>query len=146
MSMLDWLRRMIGAAPSSGADRRRYERFDISAPLEVECNGVVQPCRLTNLSAGGVRIEPAFDAIVGAPISVRDPASGMRLDGVIFGHGENDTRVQFDSEEAGIVVSTWIRMAAEDAEAEDEAETDPQGTVADDTAATTDSPDGKPPA
>ena len=40
-------------------------------------------------------------------------SSGLALQGRVVGQDDESTRVQFDSEDAGIVVSSWLRMASE---------------------------------
>lgn len=74
-------------------------------------NGSTATCRVDNVSAGGVRVVPAVDVPVGAVVTVRDPATGMSLDGEVLGHEGGGTRLQFESEDAGIIVSTWMRVA-----------------------------------
>jgi hypothetical protein len=100
------------SAPNS-ADRRRNERFPVASGLEIIVDGSASECRVDNVSAGGVRVMPAVAVPVGAVVTVRDPATGMSLDGEVLGHEGGGTRLRFASEDAGIIVSTWMRMAAE---------------------------------
>lgn len=111
---MNWFRRIF-SGPDRGAERRRYPRYPVSAPLEVEIGGETLGCRLDNVSAGGVRLTPPMVTALGTAVTVRHAASGLALRGRIVGQDEGGTRVQFDSEDAGIVVSSWLRMA-QDAE------------------------------
>ena len=113
MSMMDWVRRLLGLNRDDGADRRRHVRYSVPVMLDIVHDGAVLSRQLDNVSVGGARVVPAIQAEVGAPIAVRDPSSEMSLGGVVVGHDPDATRIQFESEEAGIVVSTWIRVAAE---------------------------------
>ena len=107
---MDWLRRIF-SGPGRGAERRCYPRYPVSAPLEVEVAGKTVGCRLDNVSAGGVRLTPAVAAPAGTTVTVRHAASGLSLRGRVVGQDDGGTRVKFDSEDAGIVVSSWLRMA-----------------------------------
>ncbi len=112
---MDWLRRIF-SGPGRGAERRRYPRYPVSAPLEVDVGGTTVGCRLENVSAGGIRLTPAVVAAAGTTVTVRHAASGLALRGRVVGQDDGATRVQFDSEDAGIVVSSWLRMAHESGE------------------------------
>lgn len=118
--MLRWLQQVFGKtwaegeADDASADRRKYERFDVKAPLEILVDGAAYPCTIDNVSAGGVRVIPVTKAKEGTSVTVRDPASGMELTGLVVGHDGQGTRVKFDSEDAGIIVSVWLRMANEE--------------------------------
>ncbi|MDF1790817.1 MAG: PilZ domain-containing protein [Thalassobaculaceae bacterium] len=113
MSIVTWIRERLAGSAASGADRRRNERFPVSSGLEIIVAGEASECRIDNVSAGGLRVVPAVEAPVGAIVSVRDPTTGMILDGEVLGHEGGGTRLQFESEDAGIIVSTWLRMAGE---------------------------------
>lgn len=108
---MNWLRRIF-SVPDRGAERRRYPRYPAFAVLQIEFGGSILECRLDNVSAGGVRLTPGVEAGVGADVTVRHVASGLALRGRVVGQEGDGTRVQFDSEDAGIVVSSWLRMAA----------------------------------
>ena len=56
--MLTWLRSIVGSTPA--ADRRKFARYAVPAPLEVTVGSAVHSCRVENVSAGGVRLSPAF--------------------------------------------------------------------------------------
>jgi len=112
---VDWLRRIF-SGPGREAERRRYPRYPVSATLEVDVGGMTVGCRLDNVSAGGIRLTPAVVAPAGAAVTVRHAASGLALRGRVVGQDDRATRVQFDSEDAGIVVSSWLRMAHESEE------------------------------
>jgi len=115
MSIVTWLRERVFGTSAKSAERRRYERYAVASGLEIIVNGSASPCRVDNVSAGGVRVVPEIDVPVGAVVSVRDPATAMSLDGEVLGHEHGGTRLQFESEDAGIIVSTWLRMAGEEA-------------------------------
>lgn len=107
-----WLKELF-LGDRAPAERRRHPRYQVSAPLQITVGGHAVECRLEDVSAGGVRLIPPVDEAPGTAITVRDPASGLELAGHIVGHDESGTRVRFDSEDAGIVISTWLRMANE---------------------------------
>lgn len=110
---MNWLRRFFSGA-TGGAERRRYPRYPVSAPLEIDVGGTTVGCRLDNVSAGGVRLTPVVAAGLGDTVTVRHATSGLSLRGRIVGQDQDGTRVQFDSEDAGIVVSSWLRIAHAD--------------------------------
>lgn len=116
--MVVWnlLRRVIGRSEQP-QERRRYPRYRVAASLFVEVDGRTENCSLDDVSAGGVRLSPRLDAAEGTIITVRDADSGLELTGRIVGSDSDGTRVSFDSEDAGIVVSTWLRIANEAATA-----------------------------
>jgi len=114
MSIVTWIRGKLSKSMPVAGDRRRNERYPVSSGLEVIVNGVASDCRVENVSAGGMRVLPAVEAPLGAVVTVRDPATGMSLDGEILGHESGGTRLRFASEDAGIIVSTWMRMAGEE--------------------------------
>ncbi|HEY9568215.1 MAG TPA: PilZ domain-containing protein [Thalassobaculum sp.] len=107
---MGWFRRIF-PGPDRGAERRRYPRYPVSAPVEMEVGGETLGCRLENVSAGGVRLTPPVAVPTGTAVTVRHAASGLALRGRVVGQGDGGTRVRFDSEDAGIVVSSWLRMA-----------------------------------
>ena len=113
MSFVTWLRERLRGPTPSGAERRRNERYPVTSGLEVIADGRAAACRVDNVSAGGVRLVPAVDVPVGTVVTVRDPATGMSLHGEVLGHEGGGTRLRFASEDAGIIVSTWMRMAGE---------------------------------
>lgn len=107
-----WLRELFlgDRAPS---ERRRHPRYQVSAPLQITVGDRIVECRLEDVSAGGIRLIPAVTEEPGTAIIVRDPNSDLELAGTVVGHDSDGSRVQFDSEDAGIVLSTWLRMANE---------------------------------
>ena len=109
---VNWLKRIFSGLERV-AERRRYPRYPASAPLEIDVDGATMECRLDNVSAGGVRLTPAVTVHMGAMVTVRHSSSGLALQGRVVGQDDESTRVQFDSEDAGIVVSSWLRMASE---------------------------------
>lgn len=120
MSIVTWMReRLLRSLPQT-ADRRRNERYAVASGLEIVIGGEAAACVVDNVSAGGVRVLPAVDVPIGAVVTVRDPRTGMSLDGEVLGHEGGGTRLQFESEDAGIIVSTWLRTAGEDAPSEGE--------------------------
>lgn len=114
MSIVDWMRRLLNGSQTASAERRQHARYALAAGLEVVAAGQATACRIDNVSAGGVRVVPAVDVPVGSLVAVRDPATGMSLDGVVLGHEAAGTRVMFESADAGIIVSTWLRTTAEE--------------------------------
>ena len=113
MSFVTWLREKLLGPTSSGAERRRSERYPVTSGLEVIADGRTSACRVDNVSAGGVRVVPTVEVPVGTVVTVRDPATVMSLHGEVLGHEGGGSRVRFASEDAGIIVSTWMRMAGE---------------------------------
>lgn len=111
---MSWLRRIF-SSPQRGAERRRYPRYPVAAPVEVDVADRTVECALDNVSAGGVRLTPGVPAELGDTVTVRHAASGLSLPGQVVGQDEGGTRVRFGSEDAGIVVSSWLRMAQETA-------------------------------
>ena len=109
---MNWLKRMLSGLEQV-AERRRYPRYPASASLEIDVDGLTVACRLDNVSAGGVRMTPPVTAAMGAIVTVRHSSSGLALRGRVVGQDGDGTRVKFDSEDAGIVVSSWLRMAQE---------------------------------
>ena len=117
MSFVTWLRERLRGSTPSGQERRRDERYPVTSGLEVIADGHAAACRVDNVSAGGVRVVPAVDVPVGSVVTVRDPSAGMSLHGEVLGHEGGGTRLRFASEDAGIIVSIWMRMADEDQDA-----------------------------
>jgi hypothetical protein len=111
-SRLSWLRRIF-SGPDHGAERRRYPRYPVSAPVQVDVAGETLECSLDNVSAGGVRLSPGIPSDLGATVTVRHFGSGLSLPGRVVGQDDSGTRVRFESEDAGIVVSSWLRLAQE---------------------------------
>lgn len=109
---MNWLKRMFSGLDRV-AERRRYPRYPASASLEIDVDGTTVECHLDNVSAGGVRMTPAVAVPMGAIVTVRHSSSGLALRGRVVGQDGDGTRVMFDSEDAGIVVSSWLRMAHE---------------------------------
>lgn len=109
---MSWLRRIF-SGPDHGAERRRYPRYPVSAPVQVDVAGTTLDCGLDNVSAGGVRLSPGIPSELGATVTVRHSASGLSLPGRVVGQDDGGTRVRFESEDAGIVVSSWLRLAQE---------------------------------
>ncbi|NQW09510.1 MAG: PilZ domain-containing protein [Alphaproteobacteria bacterium] len=107
-----WLKELFLGARQP-AERRRHPRYQVSAPLRVTVGDTVVECRLEDVSVGGVRLVPPIAAEPGTSIVVHDPNSGLELAGVIVAHDPGGTRARFDSENAGIVISTWLRTANE---------------------------------
>ena len=99
-------------------ERRRHVRYAVSAPLDVLVQDQSFSCQIVDVSAGGVCMAPAFAGNPGQEISVTDPQSGMSLTGEIVFTRDDRTHVRFRSEEAGIIVSAWIRMGHDAAESE----------------------------
>lgn len=119
MSIVTWIReRLFGSTPNS-AERRRNERYAVASGLEIIVGDRSYACAIDNVSAGGVRVTPALDVPIGTEVSVCDPATAMRLDGAVLGHEGGGTRLRFASEDAGIIVSTWLRMAQESGDGRD---------------------------
>jgi len=110
---VSWFRRIFSAGPQRDAERRRYPRYPVSAPVEVDVAGQTLECALDNVSAGGVRLMPGVPAEMGDTVLVRHAASGLALPGQVVGQDDGGTRVRFESEDAGIVISSWLRMAQE---------------------------------
>lgn len=97
------------------ANRRKYERYPIVAPLEVTVGDKSFQCEVENVSAGGLRLSPALDAKIGDIITILHPKSELSLEATVVGVDRSGTRASFNSEEAGTVVSVWVRMLHEDA-------------------------------
>ena len=117
--MLTWLRSLVGTTPA--ADRRKFARYAVPAPLEVTVGGDVHSCRVENVSAGGVRLSPTFTVAKDDEITVTDPRSGLALDGRVVGSDPSGVRVRFESEDAGIIVSAWLRISNESNSSEEKA-------------------------
>lgn len=109
---MNWLRRIF-SSPQRDAERRRYPRYPVSAQVEVDVAGRTAECVLDNVSAGGVRLMTEIPATLGETVTVRHASSGLSLTGHVLGLDDGGIRVKFDSEDAGIVVSSWLRMAQE---------------------------------
>lgn len=109
---MSWLRRIF-SGPQRGAERRRYPRYPVATTLEIDVADQTFQCTLDNVSAGGVRLTPVIQVGLGTTVTVRHAGSGLSLPGRVVGQDDGGTRVQFDSEDAGIVVSSWLRMAQE---------------------------------
>lgn len=95
-------------------NRRKYERYPIAAPLEVTVGENRFECEVENVSAGGLRLSPALDAAVGDRITILHPKSELSLEATVVGMDSSGTRASFDSEEAGTVVSVWVRLLHEE--------------------------------
>lgn len=95
-------------------NRRKYERYPIVAPLEVTVGDKSFQCEVENVSAGGLRLSPALDAGVGEIITILHPKSELSLEATVVGVDASGTRARFNSDEAGSVVSVWVRMLHEE--------------------------------
>lgn len=93
---------------------RKFERYQVEAPLSVTVGDKEFACSVANVSAGGVKIAPAVEAEIGAMLTVTHPKTGLKLDGQIVGQDPEGTRIRFDSEEAGTIVSVWVRTLHSD--------------------------------
>ncbi|UUX49414.1 PilZ domain-containing protein [Nisaea acidiphila] len=109
--MFSSILRAVGLSPKE--DRREFERYAVTTPLEVTVDGVAHKCIVENVSVGGLRLEPPVDAAPGSELTILHPASGLHLKGKLIGNDENGARVSFDSAEAGAVISVWVRMMHE---------------------------------
>lgn len=109
--MLTSILRALGF--SAKEERRQHERFNVSSPLEVTIDGSAYKCIVDNVSVGGLRVEPPVEAEIGAVLKIFHPNSGLQLVGRLVGHDGNGSRISFNSEEAGAVVSVWVRMMHE---------------------------------
>ena len=109
--MLSAILRAIGLL--SKDERRQYERYPVTSPLEVTVEGVAHSCIVDNVSVGGLRLEPPVDAVPGAELTIRHSESGLNLTGRLIGNDATGSRISFNSEEAGAVVSVWVRMMHE---------------------------------
>ena len=109
--MLEKILKAIGITPKE--DRREFERYPVTTPLEVTVDGVAHACLVENVSAGGLRLEPIVDAEIGSELTILHPQSGLHLNGHVVANDQTGTRVSFDSAEAGAVISVWVRMMHE---------------------------------
>lgn len=111
-SMIKFLMSILGRG--NPANRRKYERYPIVAPLEVTVGDKSFECEVENVSAGGLRLSPALDAKVGDIITILHPKSELSLEATVVGGDRSGTRASFNSDEAGMVVSVWVRMLHEE--------------------------------
>ena len=114
--MLSAILKAIGL--SSKDERREFERYPVTSPLEVTVNGVAHKCIVDIVSAGGLRLEPPVDARPGSELTIRHTDSGLNLTGRLIGNDSKGSRINFNSAEAGAVVSVWVRMMHEQQSAE----------------------------
>lgn len=110
--MIKSLMSLIGLG--NNENRRKYERYPIVAPLEVTVGDKSFQCEVENVSAGGLRLSPALEAEIGDTITILHPKSELSLEATVVGVDQSGTRAQFNSDEAGTVVSVWVRMLHED--------------------------------
>lgn len=111
--MIRFLKQMLGMGPRE--NRRKYERYPVTAPLRVTVGDGRFECSIENVSAGGLKLTPALDAKVGDFITILHPKSQLTLEATVVGLDKDGTRAEFKSPEAGTVVSVWVRMLHEDA-------------------------------
>jgi len=109
--MFDSILRAIGLSPKG--ERRQFERYPVTTPLEVTVDGSAHKCIVENVSVGGLRLEPPVAAKPGTSLTILHPASGLHLEGKLIANDEHGARVSFNSAEAGAVVSVWVRMMHE---------------------------------
>lgn len=109
--MLSSILRAIGLSPKG--ERRQFERYPVTSPIEVTVDGVAHDCIIENVSVGGLRLEPAVAAEPGASLLIKHQPSGLHLQGKLIGNDPDGSRVSFDSAEAGAVISVWVRMMHE---------------------------------
>lgn len=109
--MLNAILQAIGL--SSKDERRQFERYPVTSPIEVTVDGMAHNCIIDNVSVGGLRLEPPVGAEPGAELTIKHPASGLNLTGQLIGNDTGGSRISFDSSEAGAVVSVWLRMMHE---------------------------------
>jgi len=110
-AMIKSLMSLIGLG--SKENRCKYERYPIVAPLEVTVGYKSFQCEVENVSAGGLRLSPALEAEIGETITILHPKSELSLEATVVGVDPSGTRAQFNSDEAGTVVSVWVRMLHE---------------------------------
>lgn len=118
--MLNAILQAIGL--SSKDERRQFERYPVTSPIEVTVDGIAHNCIIDNVSVSGLRLEPPVDAVPGAELTIKHPASGLNLNGSLIGNDTGGSRVSFNSSEAGAVVSVWLRMMHEQQSGESRAE------------------------
>ncbi|WP_028465561.1 PilZ domain-containing protein [Nisaea denitrificans] len=109
--MLNAILQAIGL--SSKDERRQFERYPVTSPIEVTVVGKAHNCIIDNVSVGGLRLEPPVDAEPGADLTIKHPESGLNLTGQLIGNDTDGSRISFNSSEAGAVVSVWLRMMHE---------------------------------
>ena len=111
--MIRFLKRLIGMGAQE--NRRKYERYPVTAPLQVAVGVDRFECAIENVSAGGVKLTPALDAKVGDFITILHPKSQLTLEATVVGIDNDGTRAEFKSPEAGTVVAVWVHMLHEEA-------------------------------
>ncbi|MDA0341755.1 MAG: PilZ domain-containing protein [Proteobacteria bacterium] len=111
--MIKFLKNILGLGHPE--NRRKYDRYPIVTPIEVTVDGENFQCEVENVSAGGLRLTPALDAEVGATVTILYPKSGLSLEATVVGSDGSGTRARFLSDDAGTVVSIWVRMLNEEA-------------------------------
>ncbi len=99
-------------------DRRRHRRYAADAPIVVEVGDRCYECRFTNVSDGGALLMPPLDAPIGTIVRLSHKDLPATAEAEIVGVDERGTRLKFDSEVAGAVITTWlIIMSAGEPEA-----------------------------
>ncbi len=111
--MIKYLMSLVGLGGKE--NRRKYERYPIVTALEVMIDGQNFRCEAENVSAGGLRLTPALSVKAGETITILHPRSGMSLEATVAGSDPSGTRARFNTDDAGTVVSVWVRMTQEDA-------------------------------
>lgn len=111
-TMIKYLMSLVGLGGKE--NRRKYKRYPIVTALEVTVGDKNFQCEVENVSAGGLRLTPALDVKTGETITILHPRSELSLDATVMGSDATGTRARFNSDEAGTVVSVWVRMTHED--------------------------------
>lgn len=89
--------------------RRKYERFGVSADIQIETeDGGVTTCRTIDISNGGIFVEPPLPIAVGERIYVSVGILLRRVEGVVLAHRDGGSAIRFASADHGALLTAWL--------------------------------------
>jgi hypothetical protein len=89
-------------------DRRRHRRYAARAPIVVEVGDRCFECHFANVSDGGALLMPALDVPLGTIVKLTHKDLPATAEAEVVGVDDRGTRLRFDSEVAGAVITTWL--------------------------------------
>ncbi|MCR9255655.1 MAG: PilZ domain-containing protein [Alphaproteobacteria bacterium] len=94
---------------SQMANRRRFHRYDVKAPVTVRLGTEKVDTYITNVSASGAMLTPPVPFPPDSVVSLYHPVSDMTFDVEILRSDEEDSRVRFRNHGNGTILSLWAR-------------------------------------
>ena len=90
-------------------NRRRFQRYDVAAPVLIRFQGTQIEAEIHDISATGARVVPTLPFPAGGMVTVYHPLSDMTYEANLLRHNDDDSRIQFTTNGDGTVISLWMR-------------------------------------